>query len=98
VLKKFAFRILDYIGTELSKNTNSKFIVEGHTDNTGDEDKNIELSQERAKSVYYYLISKYPLAESRFTINGLGSSAPIGNNLTEKGRQKNRRVEVIIEK
>lgn len=64
----------------------------GHTDNTGDKDANMQLSIDRAKSCYDYLMSN-DIDESRITYKGFGQKKPIESNETEEGRSKNRRVE-----
>ena len=69
--------------------------IEGHTDDRGDEDENLELSQRRADSVRNYLIEA-GVEEDRLSAVGLGESAPLGDNETDEGRAKNRRVEFHI--
>ena len=81
----------------LSEYTGSNFIVEGHTDNTGSDAINNKLSQERADAVMNYLISQgFP--SDKIKAIGYGSSKPIGDNKTRKGRQENRRVEIFLDK
>lgn len=70
--------------------------VEGHTDSVGTVQYNIKLSEERARSVASDL-SAYGVARKKITTRGLGEGDPIASNRTEAGRQRNRRVEVIIE-
>ena len=74
-----------------------KFVVEGHTDNTGSDKINNELSQKRADAVRNYLIENGFPAENIRAV-GFGSANPIGDNSTSKGRQQNRRVEILAEK
>tara|TARA_B100002003_G_scaffold234288_1_gene247990 strand:- start:11599 stop:12516 length:918 start_codon:yes stop_codon:yes gene_type:complete len=78
-------------------NTNSDRIVtiEGHTDNTGDPDFNVQLSQRRADAVKEFLQSQ-GVAGQRLQAVGKGSTFPVNDNTTIKDRQQNRRVEVII--
>lgn len=78
-------------------NTYPNLVVEiaGHTDNTGNKETNLKLSESRAKSVTDYLIS-VGVEKIRIKANGYGDSFPIGDNTTEKGREKNRRVEFKI--
>ncbi|MCL4108712.1 UNVERIFIED_CONTAM: hypothetical protein GTU68_007030 [Idotea baltica] len=71
--------------------------ISGHTDNVGEEDDNLVLSEQRAKSIYDYLVQK-GIEPDRLTFEGKGESAPIANNETEEGRKKNRRTEFTIEK
>ncbi len=79
---------------------NPNFIIEihGHTDNTGSDEYNLQLSEERAKSVVNYLIEN-GISEERLSYKGFGRSKPLTDNKSEEGKAKNRRVEfVIIEK
>jgi outer membrane protein OmpA-like peptidoglycan-associated protein len=71
-----------------------EIIVEGHTDNTGSTEHNQKLSEQRAKAVAEYL--KPPVGHDKFSFRGFGKDKPIAGNDTKEGRQKNRRVEVII--
>jgi OOP family OmpA-OmpF porin len=68
----------------------------GHTDAAGSLDANIALSKRRAGSVLERLVSDYGVARTQLAAEGMGYLAPIASNLTETGRQENRRVEVII--
>lgn len=70
-------------------------IVEGHTDNLGDDDFNLDLSRQRAFSVRSALVSR-GIDGSRITTNNLGETSPVADNNTAAGRQQNRRVEVIF--
>ncbi len=69
-----------------------KIKINGHTDNQGSSDKNMQLSISRAKSVLNYLILK-GISKSRLQCNGYGDSKPVFDNNTEGGRAKNRRIE-----
>ena len=84
---------LEGIDKILEEYTTSQFIVEGHTDSTGSDKINNELSQKRADAVMNYLIENGFPAENIKAV-GYGSSKPIGDNNTSKGRQANRRVEI----
>lgn len=70
--------------------------VEGHTDNVGGEDYNQKLSEKRAQNVMEFLINPGGIAAARLTAVGYGFSKPIADNATKEGRQKNRRVDLII--
>ena len=69
--------------------------VEGHTDSTGSDEWNQRLSEQRADAVRSYLISQ-GLASDYVTAQGFGETMPIASNDTAAGRQKNRRVELIV--
>jgi OOP family OmpA-OmpF porin len=79
----------------LTKNPDLKVEVAGHTDDVGDADLNMGLSERRAKTVMDYLI-RYGVDASRITFRGYGESEPIANNTTVDGRARNRRVELRI--
>lgn len=70
-------------------------MIEGHTDNVGSEESNLDLSQRRADSVRSYLIRR-GIGAARLSTSGLGEGSPIADNDSVTGRQQNRRVEVII--
>ena len=79
----------------LTKNPTMKIEIGGHTDNTGIEKENEVLSQNRAKSVNDYLISK-GIAAERLSYKGYASTKPIADNKTDEGRAKNRRTEFTV--
>jgi len=67
--------------------------IQGHTDSTGGDEHNLELSRRRAATVRSYLLL-YGIAGERLTTNGFGESKPVGDNDTDEGRALNRRVEL----
>ncbi len=69
--------------------------VEGHTDNIGSDEANMKLSQQRADTVRDFLVQQ-GLAADTVTSVGMGKSDPVADNGTNEGRQKNRRVEIIV--
>ena len=69
--------------------------VEGHTDSVGSEDYNQTLSLQRAQAVQQYL-AKQGVAEASIGAEGFGKTQPIASNATAKGRQQNRRVELVV--
>lgn len=79
----------------LTDNPATRLEIQGHTDNTGSVTLNNKLSQARAESVVKYLNLK-GITLDRLTAKGYGQSMPITSNLTEEGRQKNRRVEMKV--
>jgi outer membrane protein OmpA-like peptidoglycan-associated protein len=74
---------------------NHNILVEGYTDNTGDDDYNVDLSQRRADSVRAILIQQ-GVDPVRIKAYGFGEMQPLASNDTSEGRQLNRRVEVTI--
>jgi outer membrane protein OmpA-like peptidoglycan-associated protein len=72
-----------------------RFMVEGHTDNVGQDSTNNELSLRRAITVRDYLITQ-GVAASSIDVQGFGPSQPIGDNTTADGRARNRRVEIVL--
>jgi len=72
-----------------------KVQVVGHTDNVGDVDGNIKLSQDRGAAVLQALVRDHGIAAARLRAYGCGQFAPIASNDTEEGRAKNRRVELV---
>lgn len=86
---------LDRLVELMEKNSGMIIEISGHTDNSGKAEKNISLSQARAKSVADYLNEKGDFTH-RITYVGCGSSRPIGYNYSKEGKAKNRRVECKI--
>jgi outer membrane protein OmpA-like peptidoglycan-associated protein/tetratricopeptide (TPR) repeat protein len=81
----------------LQSNPQVKIKVVGHTDNVGNDQDNIKLSEARAKAVIDALI-KMGISQSRLTYEGKGKSSPIADNATEEGRRLNRRTEFAVVK
>jgi OOP family OmpA-OmpF porin len=79
----------------LSENPSLNLYVVGHTDNVGDYDYNMKLSQARAEAVVKTLIANYKVERNRLTAAGVGPLSPVTSNDTEEGRTQNRRVELI---
>ena len=86
---------LDSLAKTLNKYPETNIIIDGHTDNTGSEKYNMNLSMERAESVESYLKNQ-GVKSDRIVTRGLGESAPKSENTTEVGRSENRRVEIGI--
>ena len=94
-LKPASEESLENLAVILNKYKDTEILLEGHTDATGGEEHNLELSRSRAQSVAIYLESQQVIP-TRFTIMGYGESQPIATNDTKDGRAENRRVEVAI--
>ncbi len=77
----------------LKKYEAANLTIEGHSDNVGNDDYNLQLSQKRTETVKEYLMSR-GILESRLKAVGFGETKPIADNKTAAGRSKNRRVEL----
>ncbi|MFQ5335607.1 MAG: OmpA family protein [Flavobacteriales bacterium] len=86
-LKKLADILYDYPNMEIE--------INGHTDNVGGDDYNMQLSRNRAQAVADYLY-KHKAEPERIRVNGYGKTRPVADNDTEAGRSQNRRVEFVI--
>jgi outer membrane protein OmpA-like peptidoglycan-associated protein len=79
----------------LKRNADREVLVEGHTDSAGSDAYNLELSRRRAESVAGYLV-KSGIPSAQLLPRGYGEAYPVAANDTAAGRQRNRRVEVVI--
>lgn len=79
----------------LKKNTGVTIFLAGHTDNTGDDQKNVELSEKRVNSVKTYLVD-HGIEASRIDGKGFGPFQPLNGNKNAKEKQLNRRVEFTL--
>jgi len=99
-LKPEVLKTLDIIAGILQKYRQSRIIVEGHTDNVPIHNyrfrDNWQLSSERALSVLARILKKTELNSHRFSVQGFGQYQPAALNDTEKGRQLNRRVDIVV--
>jgi len=75
----------------------SQVVIEGHTDSYGGDENNLALSRRRAESVSAYLSGELGVEAFRISAVGYGETQPIANNDTAQGRERNRRIDVIIE-
>jgi outer membrane protein OmpA-like peptidoglycan-associated protein len=80
----------------LQANPDGTIALVGHTDASGSLQANVALSERRAEAVAEVLIETYGADRNRIAAHGVGFLAPRATNQTEEGRQKNRRVEVIV--
>ncbi len=90
--------LLREVADVLLRNTHVELVeIQGHTDNSGSHDKNMELSQQRADAVRDWLVQA-GVPESRLQAKGYGPDHPLGPNKTAADKAKNRRVQLIIRK
>ena len=90
-----SFDIIDQVASVLKANPKLKIVVEGHTDDGGPADRNLQLSDDRAHMVREALLER-GVEGSRVEAIGYGESRPVASNNRPKGRAKNRRVEFMI--
>ena len=95
VLATSGIQIMDEMVSALNKVSGKKIRIIGHTDSSGDTNKNLMLSQQRAEAVKAYLIAKN-IPSHLLSTEGLGSSKPVAENRTAEGRKKNRRIEFEV--
>ena len=91
----FSTPTLNEIGGMLESHPDLRLGIEGHTDEVGGEDDNLELSRRRADAVRSYLVEAYGIEPERLQAEGFGESRPADTNETEEGRANNRRVELV---
>ncbi|MBU8933235.1 MAG: OmpA family protein [candidate division Zixibacteria bacterium] len=95
VIKGESFKTLKNIGRLFEDDPGLRLSIEGHTDSDGSEEHNVTLSQNRAKAVLDYLVSKFSIGAGQLESKGWGESKPIGTNDTSEGKANNRRVELV---
>jgi len=88
--------LLEKVRQAVSMFPNSKIVVEGHTDATGNAATNMLLSQKRAFAIMQYLRQVASISADRIQSIGYGSDKPVASNQTTDGRAQNRRIEVVI--
>lgn len=85
---------LDRVVEYMTHRPSSRIRIEGHTDNVGNPQRNLRLSEARARAVRDYLVA-HGIDASRIEAVGFGDQRPIASNDTEEGRQQNRRIEAF---
>ncbi|MBU2992531.1 OmpA family protein [Octadecabacter sp. 1_MG-2023] len=95
-LGEATFQTLEDLADYLIANPSRTVALVGHTDSVGSLDGNVALSKRRAGSVLERLVTTYSVPRRQLEAEGMGYLSPIATNLTEEGREANRRVEVII--
>jgi len=96
ILNPGAQATMDRVAAFMIKYPDRSISIEGHTDNTGDEDYNYDLSLNRAMAVRQALENRR-VAPGRIGAFGKGEALPLADNNSESGRQQNRRVEIIFD-
>ncbi|BEH09421.1 MULTISPECIES: OmpA family protein [Geobacter] len=91
------FDEMNKVGDYMKKYPTTTAVIEGHTDNVGSPEHNMKLSQMRAETVVNYLVGKFGIERSRLFAKGYGSARRIAYNTTPEGRQKNRRINAVID-
>ena len=95
IIKKESYSILDEIATVLKDNPTWLVEIQGHTDNVGNPETNLELSEARAEAVKEYLTNS-GVNVDHMTAKGYGDTKPVAENTTAAGRAQNRRVEFVV--
>ena len=95
ILRKDSYDELDQVMVFINEYPEVNFKIEGHTDNVGDEAKNLDLSKKRAEAVKNYLIST-GVSKDKLKSDGFGATKPIADNASAGGRAKNRRVDITV--
>ena len=95
VIREQSYEQLAQMAAALKANAALKVFIVGHTDNQGEFEANVSLSQKRAQAVAEALAGKYGIAASRMTARGVANLAPVASNVSDEGRARNRRVELV---
>lgn len=95
-IKPENFDLLAKIEKAIDVFPRSELIIEGHTDSHGGDDFNQNLSQQRAESVHQYMINAMRIPTYRLIATGYGETRPVSSNETQSGRQRNRRIDIVI--
>jgi outer membrane protein OmpA-like peptidoglycan-associated protein len=95
-LKPANFDLLAKVEKAIDVFPRSELIIEGHTDSHGGDDLNQKLSQDRAESVQQYMINAMRIPSYRLIATGYGETRPVASNETASGREKNRRIDIVI--
>ncbi|QNA88047.1 OmpA family protein [Massilia sp. Dwa41.01b] len=96
VLRPDSDEQLKQMAEALKAAPNLKVFIVGHTDNQGDFENNLGLSQRRAQAVAEALSTRYGIAANRMTARGVANLAPVASNEADDSRARNRRVELVL--
>ena len=97
IIEATNFGLLTKAQNAIKEFPNATVVIEGHTDSYGSDEKNLDLSQERASAVKQYLLANMNIDQKKVMAFGYGETKPIANNETKDGRAKNRRIDIIIQ-
>ena len=97
-IRSDAAKALAQLATLIRAYPSGSATLEGHTDSKGDDAYNQRLSERRAGSVKRWLVEREGIDAGRLAPRGWGESKPVASNEDDAGRQRNRRVEVVIRK
>lgn len=95
-LTNIAKAILDEVALRMKQEPSSTALVIGYTDDRENTGANRDLDRRRAEAVRDYLVSRHGIDASRITVEGRGTSDPVGDNTTAEGRLRNRRVVIRL--
>jgi outer membrane protein OmpA-like peptidoglycan-associated protein len=95
-IKPQNFSLLQKVEKAIDVFPRSELTIEGHTDSYGGDDMNQNLSQQRAESVQQYMINAMRIPTYRLIATGYGETRPVASNETASGRERNRRIDIVI--
>jgi len=95
VIQTVSYPVLDEVVQALEDNRGFRVQIEGHASSEGGDEHNQTLSERRAEAVLDYLVA-HGIGKERLVSKGFSSSVPIASNVTEAGREANRRVEFVV--
>ncbi len=95
-IRPTSFDLLGKVEKAIDVFPRSELIIEGHTDSFGGDDSNQALSQQRAESVQQYMVNAMRIPTYRLIATGYGETRPVASNETESGRERNRRIDIVI--
>ncbi len=94
-IEQVSYRVLDDVVQAMENDASLRVAINGHTDSTGSDAYNLDLSDRRAAAVVAYLVA-HGVVATRLTSHGFGEAVPLESNSTVDGREANRRVEFLV--
>ncbi len=95
-LTNIAKAILDGVALRMKNDLNSTAVISGYSDNTGSDEANMKISQQRADAAKSYLVERHGIDAGRIKTEAKGSAEPAADNSTAEGRAKNRRAVIVV--